>query len=251
MTFQLDVRWGPRSEPVSTCAARFAQMLVALAAIQPSLSDWRKKAKTRAAAYQAFCTMPPPPSELERVLLSGRHFASGSGELMPDLGYSVSAWNGLNKPRGLSLGLRVNVAYEPWLYPNDVTIEGLGLANDLVDASLLKRVMLAIAECWDADWGVVKTWDYKGLILDENGKPLLPYGGWLTFLSTPLAEKISPPSQIFAERLPNGGLMMTVSNEPLNVANPLHIARLDAVQKALAPVQRSITAQFHQFYPTA
>jgi hypothetical protein len=39
------------------------------------------------------------------------------------------------------------------------------------------------ADCWEGDWGIIETWAYKGLIMEWNEKPLLPYGGWLTYLN--------------------------------------------------------------------
>src|ERR1700730_1685614 len=103
MTYHLNVRWAQRSEPLSVCAGRFARMLERLAAVHPTLSDWRQQAQTRAAACKPFCEMPPRLPELEEILQKGRHFASAGGELAPELGYTVSAWNGLDEPLALSI----------------------------------------------------------------------------------------------------------------------------------------------------
>ena len=129
-------------------------------------------------------------------------------------------------------------ASELRLYPNEVSIEGLHEGNDLLDVTLLKRVLVTIADCWDADWGVVETWAYQGLTMDWNEKPLLPYGGWLT----DLARGVSPPPAVQAEQTPSGGLLMLVSDEPLDVDNPAHLERLDAVQQCLAPIQQLLSS---------
>jgi hypothetical protein len=241
MTYHLSVRWIQRAEPLSRCAARFGNMLTGLAAIHPILSDWRRQADTKAAAYGPFCAMPPQLDELERILLGGRHFKSASRELTLELGYTVTAWNGQEEPQALSIHLDVG-ATERRLYPNEVRIEGLRERNDLVDATLLKHVLVTIASCWDADWGVVEDWAYKGLTTDWNEKPLLPYGGWLTYLARDLAERVSPPPAVAAERTRDGGLLMTVADTPFDVDNPVHVARLDAVQQSLAPIQESISS---------
>jgi hypothetical protein len=246
MSHHLKVRWAPRDEPLATCAGRLARMLERLEAVHPNLTHWRRKAKTRAAAYKPFCAMPPSLPELEGILLRGRHFASASKELMPELGYSAAAWNGLDEPQSLSLRLSVGVYYERWLYPNDIRVDGLQAGNQLVSATNLKRILLAIAECWDADWGVVDTWGYQGVSLDAEGRPLLPYGGWLTYLASAFAEKVAPPPGVTTERTFDGGLFMLVSDEPFDVTNATHVGRLDAVQKALAPVQRTLASAFNR-----
>ena len=241
MTYHLNVRWDARDESLSTCAARLARMLEGLAAIHPNLMDWRRKAKTLALAYKPFCVMPPSLPELEAILSRGRYFASASGVLIPELGYSVSAWNGLDEPQALSIRLHVG-SYESRLYPNEVEPEGLRRENtQLFCAATLKRALLTVAECWEADWGIVRDWGHEGCTLDPEGRPLLPYGGWLTYLSHELAQKVSPPHDVLVEPTPDGGLFMLVSEEAFDAADPMHVTRLDAIQKSRAPIQRSLS----------
>jgi immunity protein 52 of polymorphic toxin system len=187
--------------------------------------------------------MPPPIDELQEIVKRGQRVKSTTKELSQALGYWIAAWNGLEEPQSLSFLLHVG-AYVQRLYPNEIQLEGLRPGNALVDAAILKRVLLTLAECWDADWAVVETWQYEGLTVDANEKPLLPYGGWLTYLSRELAEKVSPPRDVHSEQTPNGGLFILVSEEAFDAENQIHIARLDAVQKSLAPVQRPLSAAF-------
>jgi len=251
MSYHLAVRWDRRPETIVSCASRFASMLERLARVHPLLDDWRRQANTRAAAYKPFCAMPPRLDELASILERGRHFRSITGELSPELGYSASAWNGRDEPQSLSFMLDVGVYYQRRLYPNDVSLLGLRPGSELIDPALLGRVLLTIAECWEADWGVVETWGYTGLTLDENDKPLLPYGGWLTYLAPAMAAKISPPAGVFAERRSGGGLFMRLSTEPFDVANPVHVARSDLLQRSLAPVQRTLASVFYEADPQA
>ena len=226
-------------------------MLGKLAAIHPDLTRWHRQAQTKAAAYRPFCELPPRVDELEVILQQGRHFTSASRELVPALGYSAAAWNGFEEPRGLQFGLDVGQYPCGRLYPNEVSFEGLAQNNTrFVNAVILKQVLLTVAQCWQADWGVIETWAYKGLIEDLNQKPLVPYGGWLTYLSSEFAHKVSPPAGIDAEQLADGSLFMLVCDEQFDVMNPTHLSKLDAVQKALAPVQRSIGEAFRAAFPS-
>jgi hypothetical protein len=226
-------------------------MLERIAAIHHDLADWRRQAHSKAAAYKPFCTMLPLIEELEAILYKGRHFTRGSRELIPHLGYSAHAWNGLDEPRGLQFAVDVG-GYSPGhIYPNVVDFEGLQPNNrGLVRGAVLERVLLASADSWDADWGTVETWAYNGKTVNANQQWLAPWGGWLTYLSHDLASKVSPPSGIQTRRLTDGSLVMTVCDEPFDVANPLHASRLDAVQKALAPVQLDPTEAFRAAFPS-
>jgi hypothetical protein len=245
MSYYLSARWDRRPETTESCAQRFGLMLEELSAVNPALANWRQQASTRAAAYRPFCTMPPQLEELKIIFEQGRHFKSVTGELTPELGYSVAAWNGCGEPESLSLRLSAGNYYYRRLYPNEVCLGGIRPESRLVDANLLKDALLTIAKCWDADWGVVETWGYERLAVDEADKPLLPYGGWLTYLSSPLAEKMSPPPGVHAERTSDDGLFMLVSDEPFDATNPTHIARLDTVQKSLAPIQLTLGSAFN------
>lgn len=97
--------------------------------------------------------------------------------------------------------------------------------------------MIAVTEAWEADWGVVETWDYKSKRRDASGQLLRPWGGWITYLSARYASRVALPPAASVERVAGGGLVIIATEEPFTVANPAHVAALDAIQRALAPIQ--------------
>jgi Immunity protein 52 len=94
-----------------------------------------------------------------------------------------------------------------------------------------------ISQAWDADWGVVETWSFKGRSKDAARSLLRPWGGWITYLGPHYSSRISPPVSVIAERAPGGGLLLLASEEPFTVQNPAHVAAADAIQRVLASVQ--------------
>ncbi len=50
--------------------------------------------------------------------------------------------------------------------------------------------------------------------------------------------RLSATSTVLAERLPNGGLLMTATTETFDVDNPAHMAAAKDMAKAMAPLDR-------------
>ena len=100
-------------------------------------------------------------------------------------------------------------------------------------------MLLAIAEAWDASFAVVRGGRYvKYIPRNENNKGYRwPWAGWLTYLSSPRSLLVTPPEDAKAERFADGGLLVTLCEEPFDVDNPQHMAVADEMQRALRPVQ--------------
>jgi immunity protein 52 of polymorphic toxin system len=143
--YKLYVGWQARPESARSCAARLARMLQGLTKAHPAFARWNKsiewqftcqtmpahpafarwnkKADTRAAADKPAWAMPPNIDEVTEVFENGRYYKAASREPWPELGYSVAAWNGLERPFAASLrvspgGYSLNRAF-----PNDVDLE--------------------------------------------------------------------------------------------------------------------------------
>jgi hypothetical protein len=61
------------------------------------------------------------------------------------------------------------------------------------------------------------------------GAPLFPYSRhhipWIAYLSAPFVSGLQLPAEIRAERTPNGGLLMTATEEGYDPTNPEHLRR--------------------------
>jgi hypothetical protein len=241
MNYKLWAFWGSRPESTAICAARLARMFTDLALIHPLFAHWNRTANSRAAADKPFCGMPPNVEELTRVFEKGRHFKDDPPDPWPEMGYSVHAWNGRDDACGVSLDVHAGSYGDgDSIDSNSIFMEFDGAQpdnEDFVNAKVLARALVAVAEAWDANWGVIETWDYKGRKEDANGQLLRPWGGWITYLAARYTGRIARPPAMRAEPTAGGGLAIIAMEEPFTVANPAHVAALDALQQALAPIQ--------------
>lgn len=240
MTYQLSAFWGPRSENAAACATRLARMLTDLTTIHPAFTLWNRGGRSRATSNRPFCAMPPNLEELTGIFEKGLAHRDVPRDPWPEMGYSIGAWNGRDDACGVSLRVHAG-AYYNHPEPNSVGMQVPPTQpgnEDFINAKVLARVLVAIATAWDASWGVIESWDYKGRNTNANGQFLRPWGGWITYLSAPYANRIAtPPPTAAVEPVAGGGLVIVATPEPFTVANPAHVAALDAIQQALAPIQ--------------
>ncbi|MGA2087427.1 MAG: Imm52 family immunity protein [Stellaceae bacterium] len=241
-SYTLYAFWKARPESTEACAERLARMFQDLAAIHPAFARWCKKAMTLAPPDKPFCSMPPQIKELTAIFDKGRYFKDVPREPIPQLGYMVYAWNGIRGPQGLSFSVHAGAYTERKRDPNmvDFGFQGIEPGNEsLLNAKILKQVLLAVVSAWEADWGVIESWGYEGQLKNADGQLFRPWGGWITYLSPAYAQKISPPRTATVEQTPGGGLLMLATEEPFTATNPAHVAAVDAIQACLKPIQVS------------
>jgi hypothetical protein len=242
-SYRIRTDWAARAETTRACAIRMARMLTNLAALHSAFARWYEQAWTLEEAFVPLCKMPPQINELTEVFDKGRHFTDVSNELMADLGYSVGAWNGVDGPDGVSMSLGVGSYTEQRPFPNEVgiTVHGLGALEpgspDLINAKCLKAVLLTMIDAWEPSWANIADWDYGHKALSTT-RILQPFrSGWMTYLSSPYARKVTPPLSAITESVDGGGILMLATNEVFTPDNPQHVAVADAIQACLEPLQ--------------
>lgn len=242
MTFEaykVETYWRPRRESTRDCAVRLIRMLNGLAETHRAFSHWNKQAKTRAAANKPAWSMPPDIDELTQVFERGKQYKDVPREPWPEMGFSISAWNGRDRPHAASLGIRSGV-YADWRpFPNtaDLSLNAAGPDNaDLIKLTVLRPALLSFATAWEPDYGVVICWEYWERLFGD--RPYPPFrSGWMTYLAAPYASRVTPPPAAIVESVPGGGLLLLATTERFSMDNPAHLAIADAIQAALDPIQ--------------
>ncbi len=157
----------------------------------------------------------------------------------PELGFSIAAWNGQDEPLDIGLSLHVGDYTDRPAEPNSLQAD-LSRPQpgnlDLLNAEILSRALLAMADAWEPRWGVLEDWYYRGWLTDAQGFPFHPWAGWLTYLSAPLAEKVRAPASVVVRDAPGGVLWRIPADEPYSLDNPRLRAELDLLQLALKPL---------------
>ncbi|MBV9861865.1 MAG: immunity 52 family protein [Alphaproteobacteria bacterium] len=240
--FRIEADWRSRPQSTRDCAVRLAGMLEGLASAHPAFARWNKQAWSRAAADRPAWAMPPDIDELTAVFEKGRQYKDAPREVWPEMGYSVSAWNGLDGSRGASLTVRPGSYANFSPFPNtiDVALKPANAGNaDLVNSDILKPALLSMVTAWEPDCGGVICWDYCQRSFGDRHWPLF-FSGWMTYLAPHHARLITPPPAAIVEPVPGGGLLLLATEDRFSMDNPAHLAVADAIQTALAPLQAII-----------
>ncbi len=221
--------WEARAETPDELAARFLRMIDALKKIDPVFSLWTcggmrsldfEKIRDRYAEEIA--------AGLSR---------SDWGEPTPVYGYWFAATT-RDVPRERYFVVRCHAGGTvKESFPNSIILETSSLANLKPDPSVVsyrvfRPALLAIVDVWNpAHAGA-----YSQQLIEKYGGDSYFSAAWIQYLSPWLAEKITPPSTVLAEHLPNGGLLMSATTETFDIDNPAHLAAAQDMAAAMAPL---------------
>ena len=101
----------------------------------------------------------------------------------------------------------------------------------VVSYRVFRPALLAILDVWNpAHAGA-----YSQQLIEKYGGDSYFSAAWIQYLCPWLAEKITPPSTVLAEHLPNGGLLMSATTETFDVDNAAHHKAAQDMAAAMAP----------------
>jgi hypothetical protein len=236
-SYELLAYWRNRPETAQACAQRFAQMANGLARIDPVFGRWTQQTKA------PFRAMPTDLGELTRIFDQNRCYKDRPRELWPEMGFSLGAWNGLENPYGQALGLRAG-AFRADADRIAANHAFLNLSKRRIRTERpwtggeLQPVLECMVEAWGAQYAVVCGQRFDPFIpRTQNGHYRWPWAAWMTYLTPPSSLLVVPPEGTIVTRYANGGLLVTLCDEPFDVDNHQHMAAAEAMQKALRPVQ--------------
>jgi hypothetical protein len=234
--------WGSRQESAAACAARLAMTLVSLANIDPVYGRWFHQAWTEEDANVPLCTIPPDLNALTAIVDEGKQYFDRPRKVWPQLGFSVSAWNGRDNPFGaaFSIGCGAYQSSLPMVNRVSLAITEKRLATLAPwTEGAIREVLLAIIKAWDVEFAVVANDKLCDMLpLNKNDHWIWPWGGWLTYLASPWSALVHPPEPVNTERFPDGGMLATLSDQLFDADDPRHRELLMDMQRALAPVQK-------------
>lgn len=157
----------------------------------------------------------------------------------PRRGYSASAFTDkIEKSRNISLRIQTggNAKGDIMLHTGDWKV-----APDpaIVTYGIFKATLLALNAIWLPSWACAYAFnvDYDEVPL-APGAPLFPYSvfhiPWIGYLSAPLGTHlVLPPPEVMTERTPDGGLLMSATEDRLDPTNPEHLRRARIVAEKM------------------
>jgi len=228
--YYIRASWEARAETPDRLALRFLRMIDSLREIDPAVFGlWTCGARR------------PRKFELDRDRYS-EEIAAGVmrddwGKPTPIYGYWFGART-RDTPDDRTFGVRCHAGGTvKESFPNAVTFETSSSANlepdpAVVSHRIFRAAMLAIVDAWEPACGGA----YSRKLIQLNDSASHFPAAWIQYLCPRLAKKVTSPSTVLAEHLPNGGLLMTATMETFDVHTPAHLAAAQDMAAAMAPL---------------
>lgn len=225
---------GADAESGSTLGAKLLKNLDALNRIDPTIfTNWEIMDFPTSASVPLAAARPRIGAIVEANITRDDH-----GQPSPYYGYSCVAFtDNAVKSRNATLRIEAGGRAEGsiWLQTGSYKV-----APDpsILTYPLFRAALLAINATWSPPWSCAHAFkvDYYEAALFP-GAPLFPYSRfhipWIAYLSAPLAADVLLPAEIQTERNPDGGLLMTVTEDRLDPTNPDHLRRARVLAETL------------------
>lgn len=234
--FKYSIRSAPggQGESSSTLGAKFLNTLDALNHIDPTIfTNWEIMDFPESASIPLASARPRIGAIVEANISRDDH-----GRPSTYYGYHCVAFTD-NVMKSRNASLRIEAGGEK---QGDIFLE-TGRYKVAVDPSILtypffRSALLAINAIWTPPWSCAQAFrvDYHEAPLFP-GASLFPYSRfhvpWIAYLSSPIAAEVRLPPEIQCENTPNGGLLMTATEDRLDPTNPEHLRRARILAETL------------------
>jgi hypothetical protein len=213
-----------RLESAAAVAERFLKTLDSLSRTDALFADWNVD------DFRGRASRPLVEVRSQVPAIVARNVVRDDQGPSPEDGYHASAAVGkFEDPRSASFAVRAGGKSE-----NYGKLE-FGSWRVMPDPALVtypryRAALMAINAEWLATWACAYAFklDYDKSPLIP-GEPLFPYSPfhipWFGYLSAPLASGFQLPAKIRGERTPDGGLLLTATEERLDPTDPEHLRR--------------------------
>lgn len=225
--FFITAEWGPRAETPDELAKRFFRMIDAFRQIDPVLHLWvygrRSDLDTHRDDFAKFIA-----KTIER---------DDFGVVTSNAGYWFGARSPDRQSSNRRFAVRCHVGSSIDRRAENRVILGESTmvqpAPELHSRQIFHSALLAIVDAWEPE-----TVEANCHWLVQRKKYDFPFRpAWMRYLCLALAPQARSPASALVERLPNGGLLLSATDETFDVDNPKHVAAAEEIAAALKPLR--------------
>ena len=204
--FFLGAYWGPRREPLHGAAVRVSRLAESLAAAHDDFGTWCRKGRSRDSALSPVALADT--SAAAEALAAGQNRRDIGGDVLDELGYRLSVWNGRSPAVELSLTCG---AYVDRPTANNVLLKfpPMDDADPAYGTALQIDVMRSVIEAFEPDWATFTT---HALRTAQGARPGELTVGWLTYVGRPIADVSLAETTVVG-----GGTLLRLGPEPAQV----------------------------------
>lgn len=220
------VEWPARRESPAEVAARFRRFLDDLASIDASLETWSVGRKLNV----------PYASVRDNLgaLVRKDVMRDEMGDDEVEAGYDIGAISG-DRRQMFSFTGNAGSVYKGFLSNRIYFSTTGGRAPSIVGYRLVKAVTLAAIAAWEPLFCLTGSSELEPTPEDDRY-----FKAWITYVPPEHVASIDLVGVPFAERTPDGGMLLSATEDVFNGANPAHVEGARRIQIALKPLNAKL-----------
>jgi hypothetical protein len=217
--------WARDALSPATIGAKTLATVDALRSLDPIRHDWELL------DYPALAPVPLADARTRMTaLVENNVHMDDYDEPDPANGYVVSAWDAdIGPSQRMTFGA---TAGSTWYNDADFQIGDVSNPPDLslVTYPTFQRVVEIMASIWPCPWVTASAHNkfYEKVSRGPSEPPFrfsIHHMAWISYLSAPFADGLTPPPELVSERTPGGGVILSAVLERLDPNNREHMRR--------------------------
>jgi len=201
-TYLAAAYWGPRQEPVEACACRADKFFTLLSQVSEYFDGWRPLGRSRPEAMRA-TPIDQSTDALVDLFMKGRNRRDVGGEVIDDLGYRISVWNGRDHEEVSSLTMKCGLYSTVTGLSNAVVLK-LPIRFDTTSVNQIRQVTIALAQAWDPDWAIIASRSKLDLQADAG-----PFLDRALYVNSSMSAPCDLPVNVVKQELKHGQLLLS------------------------------------------
>lgn len=223
--FMLGAYWDARADSLEKCTEDAARFLVRLAEIDPLLASWYKRGRSRKGALERKVDILDV-QKLQDLLLAGRNRRDVDREIIDELGYKLSLWNGAEEEEAEAT-VSIHCGAHNARIGNSVIIDLPYQSERSEWVGKASSLLALAAEVWQPNWaGIMSKMAMRERDFDGDN----PFVDWMVYVPRKIA-LVPPPGRV--EELAGLGSVIVVQPDPPVGAGPEELARIRQVERLL------------------
>lgn len=223
--FMLGAYWGVRPDSLEGCVDKAERFFAGLAEIDPLLSHWCERGRSRKDALTRKVDASDV-QKLEELLLKGRNRRDDNREVIEELGFSLSLWNGADVEEAES-SIRLLCGSYTERVSNNVLIDLPYLSESLPWVENASALLTLVAEIWRPQWAGIMS--KKAMRERDFGGG--PFVDWMVYVPRSV-ESVPSPGRV--ETLNGLGSIVVVQPDPPVGDGGEESSRIRQVERLLA-----------------
>jgi hypothetical protein len=224
--FILGAYWNARRESLDDCAEKVSRFFERLAKVDPLLGHWFERGRSRRDALERRIDTVDIEG-LRDLLLKGRNRRDIGRDVIDELGFKLSLWNGADEDE-TEASINIYCGSYSEHVGNSIVLDLPYQSEDLEWVARADALLALAAETWQPEWAGIMS---KKAMRERDFDADHPFVDWMIYVPRPI-ESVPQPGHV--EALKDLGSIIVVQPNPPVGDDPEELSRIRIAESLLA-----------------